>query len=149
MKRHVTLFFFLLLHSYTIGIYSMENQSYITIADEQDNDCGICIEPLEKPGYDVITLACKQNHGKHAFHFACILEWYNKHPDTAATTCPLCRDFITIAQEPEHRVFATLQYLREETSTIKEAHECNEVCMKGFSLLDTLFACCLSSRRRN
>ncbi|MCO5570540.1 hypothetical protein L7F22_024263 [Adiantum nelumboides] len=49
-------------------------------------ECAVCLSPFE--GHDSIRVL---PHCQHAFHVACIDEWFEAH-----ATCPICRDDIVV-----------------------------------------------------
>ncbi|KAL3078138.1 hypothetical protein niasHT_033113 [Heterodera trifolii] len=58
---------------------------YEAKANEEDNSCAICLDPIEN-GTMVKPLPCK-----HIFHNKCIYSWIKKH-----ITCPMCRDALSM-----------------------------------------------------
>ncbi|CAA7050093.1 unnamed protein product [Microthlaspi erraticum] len=57
---------------------------------KQGLECSVCISKFE--GVEVLRLLPKC---RHAFHVGCIDQWLEQH-----ATCPLCRDIVSIEDEP-------------------------------------------------
>ncbi|TGO62471.1 hypothetical protein BCON_0019g00050 [Botryotinia convoluta] len=60
------------------------------------DDCGICRQPLNKIGEEVVPVKTQCNH---IFHLQCIGEWINMSPNG---DCPACRKMLRKILEPIH-----------------------------------------------
>jgi hypothetical protein len=104
-------------------------------------ECPVCLEDLYQKGHDVITLGCNNEKalGKHTFHFACLYKSQEKLKDHTRAGCPLCNDLISIAQEPEYRVFAMINLMSD-----KQDPEKTLGCFADGLYLFKFFASCCS-----
>jgi len=62
------------------------------VADEEDNDCSICLEDMLDS--DSLYL----NPCRHRYHTVCINQWLDS-PGGAGSTCPMCRNYIVKEQD--------------------------------------------------
>lgn len=68
--------------------YTTESISYISVAQENENCCPICMESFDNQSGDsnengqYVIPECN-----HKFHTACLMEWFRREQ-----RCPMCRD---------------------------------------------------------